>query len=202
MEEDSSNQTATILMSPCSEQASTSPPTIPATNNLNSTCTTAPTDTTLSPNGTILSASSISASSSHVSDFVTPLKKRRLARESISLDSGPTSPELVSNSLQSRLSTTPEEQCNENKCNIKNSNTSLSPTKTSPGIIDRIKSEMIPEAVEDMVNDTVDLMPNITPTGEEMVPATVRAVSPDMTLVRMCLRCWPINIGTGLYNDN
>lgn len=93
MEEDSNYQptpTQTPLMSPAIEQAS--PPhlntiTAPLVLLATTAITVANNELLSSPNNSMLSLSQ----SNHTSDFVTPLKKRRIARESLSLDDHPTS---------------------------------------------------------------------------------------------------------------
>ncbi|XP_067932021.1 inactive histone-lysine N-methyltransferase 2E-like isoform X2 [Watersipora subatra] len=102
MEEDSSNH---VLLSPCSEQTSTSlaPSMVggnpaadltstPVVTSHTSTDTATTSEnsmsTSMSPNHT-----AIFSAFNHSSDFVTPLKKRRVARESVSLDSWPASPD-------------------------------------------------------------------------------------------------------------
>lgn len=167
------------------------------------------TDTVISPMSGHQQASAVchttsATATSHI-DFVTPLKKRRMARESVSLDSHPTSPEQTHSAPQITPTQTalsfippPEETANHAPMDALHSSGSrcLSPSKQSNTTTDRMS---VDENVTKEDNEPCHARPDHTQghalTAEsddkkhvpvtvseqdDLVPETVRRYSPVM----------------------
>lgn len=171
MEEvDASGMSSPALVSPISGQSSPTNYHMMASHASTAPPSTVVSPSSLSPSGLM---PAVSAASSNT-DFVTPLKKRRMVRESLSLDENPTSPDLphTHSSNNTRMDT--GSVTNIAKCPATPPRSSV--TAATPSSLDLSSSVNVSEAQNTCPEQgkpaTQGVGPETTPSVEE-IPSTV-----------------------------